>query len=122
MSKKTRPYEEIAKECGLSEKAEPKTILELIALHDAWKRTFHRGAMGNRNDYNLARDTRHYFEEELWIPAKGLVEELKKVAYSFPLREDSHGSDFEIYRITDIDKFKRRFEKVLARLGEKEKS
>jgi len=61
-------------------KASPKTILELIALHDAWKRTFREGAMGNHDAYNLARDTRHHFEEELWIPVKGLVAELPKIA------------------------------------------
>jgi len=59
------------------EKASPKTILELVALHDAWKRTFREGSMGNHDAYNTARDTRHLFEEEKWIPVKGLVDTLE---------------------------------------------
>lgn len=108
----------------MSEKAEPKTL----KVPEWFKKSvakFYDKEIKEQKLIGLdefAEWLWHIFTKELnKIFFEGLVKELKKVVYSFPLREDSHGSDFEIYRTTDIDKFKRRFEKLLARLGVKEK-
>jgi len=105
----------------------PKTLKELIQQLEAMEKKAKVNADREGRTFEHSPD---YYDGKadglfsakflLEDSVEGLVAELKKVAYSFPLREDSHGSDFEIYRTTDIDKFKRRFEKVLARLGVKE--
>lgn len=63
----------------MSKRASPKTICELVALREAWIRTFERGANGNQECYNLARDTRYKFEEEKWILVKGWVAEVIRI-------------------------------------------
>jgi len=59
----------------LAEKA--KTIIQLRRDHDEWIKTFREGAQGHQGSYNLARDTRKYFEEEKWVRLEDAEEEIQ---------------------------------------------
>jgi len=40
---------------------------EIVLMADDWRRLFKKGAMGNKEAYNKARDTRAEIEEPRWI-------------------------------------------------------
>ena len=61
---------------GLEKQA--KTIVELETMRDDWKTLFMRGACGDQDAYNKARDTRHLFEIDKWIPLEFAQHAIKK--------------------------------------------
>lgn len=54
-------------------KQHAKTPLEIETYIQAWRAIFVRGAMGNQRDYAEARDTRHFIEQERWVPEKDVL-------------------------------------------------
>jgi len=57
-------------------KQKAKTPLEVERYVKEWRETFRSGAMGNHRAYAEARDTRHFIEEDRWIPEKDVLAEL----------------------------------------------
>lgn len=58
----------------LKEKA--KTPLQIEKYVNEWRETFLRGTTGNHRAYAEARDTRHFIDEERWIPEKDVLKVL----------------------------------------------
>jgi len=45
----------------------PCSLGELLALYDTWKQIFRAGAYGHQESYDVARDTRSWFEQGKWL-------------------------------------------------------
>lgn len=50
-----------------------KTPLDIEKYVQEWRETFRSGTLGNHRDYAKARDTRHFIEQERWVPEKHVL-------------------------------------------------
>ena len=102
-------------------KQSAKTPLEIETYIQAWRAIFRRGAMGNQRDYAEARDTRHFIEQERWLPEKNVLkiledytiiekQKIQELLNNYPvLDENFFWGQFK----KDVEEWRKKFVEVL---------